>query len=293
MSDDFEQRARELEEKAERMLATAKARKEAVDKARSAGKNTFSDTLETAREFNQNVSWLRKVSAKLVRYYQAVAGVIQYIWLRSGPVRKLFGPTLRFIGRHYARFFRWVAYKENEKTGERVLSKSRTALAVLLTIVMLVAIWFGTRPVLITLQQGVMALISQREAYTYFHGSETIEEGSLYTIKTTSRVPATPESTTHMQAQQDVFYWIWYPEDLANAVPNEVAWGRVKYTGWRVKILNWYPEVKDVEAIPLSELPDDHPAKSGTYYISDEELAQAKRDGISLPGTDLNKALSR
>lgn len=58
-----------------------------------------------------------------------------------------------------------------------------------------------------------------------------------------------------MHVQSDLVYWIWYPEDLANAVPNEVAWGRVKYTGRRLKVLGWFPEVKDVEAIPLSELP--------------------------------------
>lgn len=293
MSDDFEQRARELQEKTERMLASAKAGQQRTPKEEDSDTITFRDTLKTAKEFNENVGWLRKVIAKIVRYYKTVAGVVQYLWMRSGPVRKLFGPTLRFIGRYYARFFRWVAYKKNADTGEAALSKSRASLAVLLTLIMLVGIWFGTWPLIVTLQQGVMALISEKEAYMYFHGSETIEEGSLYTIKTTSRVPATPESTIHMQVQQDVFYWIWYPEDLANAVPNEVAWGRVKYTGWRVKILNWYPEVKDIEAIPLSELPDDHPAKSGTYYISEEELEQAERDGVTLPGTDLNRALSR
>ena len=89
-----------------------------------------------------------------------------------------------------------------------------------------------------------------------------------------------------MHVQSDLVYWIWYPEDLANAVPNEVAWGRVKYTGRRLKVLGWFPEVKDVEAIPLSELPMDHPAKSGDYYLSDEVVKEAMERGAMIPGTD-------
>jgi hypothetical protein len=183
------------------------------------------------------------------------------------------------------RFFRWAAYKQNQESEEPVFSKKRATVVILLTAMLAPALWYGTRPALITVQQAAMALIAEREVYTYFHGAETIEEGKLYSIKTTSRVPATPESTMHMHVQQDLIYWIWYPEDLANAVPNEVAWGRVKYTGWRVKPFGWFPEVKDVEAIPLSELPEDHPAKSGDYYLSHETVKQAIKSGTPLLGT--------
>ncbi len=253
--------------------------------------NRFDETLQTAREFNENVSWLRKVSRRLQSFWMKVVGVAGVIWKHSGPIRMAIGPIARCIGRAYMRFWRWGAYRTDQKTEQRIFSKQRATVVLLFTAAMPFAIWFGAKPVAITAQQAFMAAFMEREAYMYFHGSETIEEGELYSVKTTSQVPATPESTLHMHVQSDLIYWIWYPEDLANAVPNEVAWGRVKYTGIRVKPLGWFPEVKDIEAIPLSELPDDHPAKSGHYYLSHEDLQQAKSDGVVLPGTNLSQAL--
>jgi hypothetical protein len=113
----------------------------------------------------------------------------------------------------------------------------------------------------------------------------------LYSIKTTQGIPASPEITVHMHVETDLIYWIWFPEDIANAVPNEAAWGRVVYTGFRFKPFGWFPEVKDVEAIPLSEMPEDHPAKAGNYYIPNARLKQARKAGEVLPGTDLGNLL--
>lgn len=248
--------------------------------------NALKDSLETAKAFNENVSWLRRVGRRMSFCWQKILGVLGVVWSYSGPMRVIIGPIARFIGRSYKRFFQWSVYKRSRESGEAVFSKKRATGVILLTALIPFALWYGTKPVLITVQQAMMALIAEKEVYTYFHGAETIDEGKLYSIKTTSRVPATPESTMHMHVQQDLVYWIWYPEDLANAVPNEVAWGRVKYTGWRWKPFKWFPEVKDVEAIPLSELPAGHPAKSGNYYLSDEQVRQAAESGIALPGTD-------
>jgi hypothetical protein len=183
------------------------------------------------------------------------------------------------------------AYRRDKETGNATFSRNRAAVTVLSSIAAAALAIVATPLVLTTLQQAVMALISEREAYTYFHGSETIIEGELYSVKTTSRVPSTPDSTAHMQVEQDLIYRIFYPEDLANAVPNEVAWGRVKYTGWRFKPFNWFPEVKDIEAVPMNILPAGHPATSGTYYLSPAEVKEAKRDGVILPGTNLSEVL--
>jgi len=254
---------------------------------RSASKpNAFRDTLDTAKEFNDNVNWLRRFIGRMHRIWLKVLAGLSVIWAYSGPVRFIIGPVARFIGRNYLHFFRWFAYKRMEDSETAILSKKRASLMIFFTALIPVGLWYGTKPALITLQQIVMAAVAEKEVYTYFHGAETVEEGRLYSIKTTRRVPATPDSTMHMHVQSDLIYWIWYPEDLANAVPNEVAWGRVKYTGWRWKPLGWFPEVKDVEAIPLSELPDDHPAKSGDYYLSNEQVEEAVRTGAVLPGTD-------
>lgn len=258
-----------------------------------ARKNKFDETLETARAFNENVSWLRRTGRRFQAWGRKLGGMARATWRHSGPVRWTLGPILRFLWRTYLRFFRRVAYRTDPKTEERVPTKNGVFWAVILTIAMLVGVYFAARPVAITVQQAFMAAFAEKEAYTYFHGSETIEEGSLYSIKTTSQVPSTPESTMHMHVQQDLIYWIWYPEDLANAVPNEVAWGHIKYTGWRQKVLGWFPEVKDIQAIPLSELPESHPAKSGQYFISNEQIQQARRDGVTLPGTDLESVLQR
>ena len=277
-------RARHLLNQQERQVQTKKPNRDT--------ESLLQDSLETAKAFNENVSWLRQVSRKLKAFASKVARRWSLLWAYSGPVRFMLGPFFRFIGRNYARFFKWSVYKVDRGTGDLTFSKKRATVIVLFTASIPIILWYGTKPVLVTVHQGIMAITSEKVVYTYFHGAETIEEGRLYTIKTTSRVPATPDSTMHMHVQQDLIYWIWYPEDLANAVPNEVAWGRVKYTGWRWKPLHWFPQVKDVEAIPLSELPDSHPAKSGNYYLSNEDIQQAIKQGVQLAGTDLSAALN-
>lgn len=288
MSDD----SNEAIERARRLLKRQTPGKAAINPKRTKT-GRFEETLDTAKAFNQNVSWLRRQSMRVEALWQKIAGVAGVLWKHSGPIRLVIGPVARLIGRAYMRFFRWGAYRRDEESGQRIFCKQRAAAVLLVTVAFLFAIWYGARPACITFQQAVMAVIAEKEAYTYFHGSETIEEGELYSIKTTTRIPATPGSTMHMHVQSDLIYWIWYPEDLANAVPNEVAWGRVKYTGWRVKPLGWFPEVKDVEAIPISELPDNHPAKSGHYHISHAKIRQAEKDGIALEGTELNDILGR
>jgi len=295
MADDFEQKAAELQRRLQRLEHNARSptrSAEATEKHASATDKAHS-ALKTAKEFNDNVHWLRDSWYKLAALGHKIAAVTGVVWQHSGPVRKCLWPALKWAGHRYQRFFQWAAYDRDAASNTRVFNKYKATVTIGFTAAMLGLIGYGAKPVCITLQQAFMALVSEKEAYTYFHGSETIEEGQLYSIKTTSQVPSSPESTTHMHVQSDLVYWLFYPEDIANAVPNEVAWGRVKYTGWRVKFLGWFPEVKDVEAVPLSELPNSHPAKSGHYYISHEELIQAERRGTAIPGTDLKKVLGQ
>ena len=300
MSDNFEQRANRLQARIKRLKQAAAKPAEEHPKQSSEHPHPSRlpveqarDVIATAEEWNYHAGWLRRTCAKLNSVLLKIGAVASVVWEHSGPVRKIISPVVKWVTAKYLQFFNWAAYDRSDNPQTRSFNKYKATVVVLLTALVPFGIWYGTKPVLTTGQQLVMACIAEKEAYTYFHGSETIEEGSLYSVKTTSRVPSTPESTTHMHVQQDLIYWLWYPEDIANAVPNEVAWGRVKYTGWRVKLLGWFPQVKDVEAIPLSELPEDHPAKSGNYHISYQQLRQAEHDGVILPGTDLSAALAR
>lgn len=295
MTDDFDQRAKDLQQRVERLQTSARKKTVVPDTGGSFAEAAAKaeDAIDTAKAFNQNVTWLRRSWDKIVYIGSKVGAVAGVFWEHSGPIRKIAWPALQWFCNKYKALFMWAVYDTRHKIEVPVFNKYKATVVIVITAALPFAVWYGAKPVYITVQQAFMAAVAEKTAYTYFHGSETIEEGKLYSVKTTRKVPSTPDSTTHMHVQQDLIYWLFYPEDIANAVPNEVAWGRITYTGWRWKILGWFPEVKDVEAIPLSELPGDHPAKSGSYYIAHEQLKEAERDGVILPGTDLGKVLVR
>jgi hypothetical protein len=101
-SEDPLERARRLLEDSQKTAKTAAKKTTGKPATDSLG-----ETLETARQFNQNVSWLRQQSARAGQWFQNAAGVVQAMWEGSGPVRQLLGPAVSFAGRSYMRFFRW------------------------------------------------------------------------------------------------------------------------------------------------------------------------------------------
>lgn len=297
-SEDPLERARRLlndkdsDEKKDKKKSSTDSGKPSKSSKKESSGGSLQESLETARQIHADISWVRQQRLRIIGFFTSISVYMHGVWEKSGPVRRVLGPFFSRVGKTSRRFVEWASLRTDPETGERIFSGRRASVIFGSTALLIVILVLAAPFLFTTSKQAVMRLVSQREAYTYINGSETIVEGRLYSVKTNSRVPATPGSTTHMHVKRDIVYGILYPEDLANAVPNEVAWGRIKYTGWRIKLFNWYPEVKDIEAVPLNVLPPSHPAVSGSYSISPAELKEAKRDGVTLPGTNLSEVLA-
>lgn len=252
MSDAVNRAKKAMEEAAARRKQNEKDIKVRVQKTPGLG-----ETVRTAQEFNDNVSWLRRQFANATEFGMKSAKVAKIIWDHSlGPVLPFVAPTAKWGAKKYGQFWNWAAYKKDKETGFKTYSHKRAASAVAATALGAAAVFYGTVPAAKLagdLTWDAVVLASQREAELYTFGSETIEEDFLYSVKTSHELPSTPDSALILHVRRNILAGIFYPENVAGAVPEVVSKGTVTYGGWRIKPLGLYPEMIDIEVTPIAE----------------------------------------
>ncbi len=199
-------------------------------------------------------------------YYRQAEPLLSWMWRYGAyPISHWVWPAAKWMGKNYWRFLKWAVRKVDPETGNAYWSYQGVTAAAMSSVLLLGGVWFGLGPAFSLSVRTVYdagMYLTEKQKHLYVLGADTLEEGTRYSIQACRALPCTENNTIHFHVEKDVVYGIWYPEDIYDAVPQETSWGSVTYTGWRVKLLGWYPEVKRIELTPISELPPNHPAKS-------------------------------
>lgn len=254
--------------KAERLLAKQKRREEAAAaKATSARGGTAppanqnsdplsagKDALKTAQEFNENMNWFRehfdKAKGVAVEYGQKAKRVLGPIW------DKALRPTVGWAGKKYMEIFNKYSFTKDHE-GKRIVNAKGMATTITMTALAGMLAW-NAGPAMIgfgvDMSYDAAMALTTREKEIYLVGSNTIEEGSLYTAKGCWDLPATEDNTTQFHIRRNLIQGIWHPEKLYAAIPEETSKATIKYYGFRFRPLGLYPHLVSVKATPLSQL---------------------------------------
>lgn len=272
MTDDFDKELQETIKRAQKIgngsrVADQSPNLEKKSDTPEVASSGIEETINAARTFNRSVNTLKRWNEQIRAFYLKIEPAFIVIWKIAAWCSLGIIPILKCVLKKYARFVKSSVWRENPETGEFSVSKKGAISASTVTILFAAFLYFGAVPMLLfgfqIIQQGIMETFSSRTGYVYTTDADVIVKDHVYSVSASRTLPASEDSTQHFHIERDVWHWLWYPEDIYDAIPEEISFAIIHYNGIRVKILGWYPEIKRILAFPLNSLPQDHPAHTG------------------------------
>lgn len=170
-------------ERADQLLNRAKELKSRADAAASSGKHG-SETLETLKSIGEELRFFRRMMFNLRESYFALyERILRPLW-------KFIRPSFGWIIQIYSRLWNRFAFRTDQTTGERVISRRRAG-AVIIVTVLFVAGFTPTYPGEVVrfftvepLSDGVLMALTKRTERFFLNSSEEVDpDGNIHSVR--------------------------------------------------------------------------------------------------------------